>query len=186
MNIIKFNIHKLTSKLSKKICPHVSIYIISNDQIFLSSFSKKLKLHIPHNIYYFKNGEIFLEETFIQKSDPYKIHVIISDYFIKNNEDNFFPLNGLDIYEIILHTFPETTFILLGSKNDFLIGDTIPEPVIAVEKNSHTYIRVKNILLSLYNKQNITSQKKINIVLFSILGSIICTLCILIFTTLLI
>ncbi|MDA3882961.1 MAG: hypothetical protein PF481_06730 [Bacteroidales bacterium] len=138
----------------------------------MSPFLQNFKLSIPHAIKIYKNGETFLEDTFIQKSNPKEIHVIISEYsFSNNNNDIFFPLNGLDIYDIIRHTFPETTYVLLAEKSE-IESASIPKPIISIVKNTNSHTRIKNTILSIYNKQNIITQKRLNIYLFSILGLI--------------
>ena len=168
-----FSLQTYIKRISNYISPHVFIYIISNDKIFMSSFLKNFKLNIPHSIKIYKNGETFLEDTFIQKSDPKEIHIIISEYSFSNNNNNdmFFPLNGLDIYDIIRHTFPEITYIMLAEKSE-LESTSIPKSIIGIAKNTNSHTRIKNNILSIYNKQNIITQKQLNMYLFSILGLI--------------
>jgi len=160
-------ISTLYKQLLHYLSPHVFIYLVSNDTIFLSSFLKKFKLNIPHSIIQYKNAESFLEETFIQKPNKKNIAVILSEYRFEAHED-FNGLNGVDMFEIIQHTLPESSVILLAKKNEIEEIKNTTEQIEIVLKNANAHIRIQNMIYTSYNLQNISVQKDLNILLLKI------------------
>ena len=154
----------LYKKLLHYISPHVFIYLVSNDTIFLSSFLKNFKLNIPHSIIKYKDAKSFLKETFIQKPNKKNIAIILSEYRFESHED-FNGLNGIDMFEIIKHTLPDSYVILLAKKNEIEEIKNSTDNIEITLKNTNTHIRVQNSIYAIYNYQNISVQKELNILL---------------------
>ena len=179
--LINNKTRKLYKQLLNTISPHVFVYLISNDTFFLASFLKKFKLNIPHTIIQYKSAEAFFEETFIQKPNKKNISVIISEYIFEDNNE-FNSLNGLDMFEIIQHTLPESFVTILAKKNEVEEIKNTNEHIEIVVKNSNAHIRLQNIIYSIYNFQNIDVQRNLNIFLgktFLIIILLLLILCVL-------
>jgi hypothetical protein len=151
------------------IAPHIHIFIVCNDSIFLNSFLKSFHIDVPHTIIQYKSGELFLEDSFIEKPQNKHIPVVISDYVFENNE-HFFSLNGIEVFEILKHTSPSASCILLIEKTE---DQTITtnEAFEVITKNSNTHMRIQNILYAIFSEKNIELQRDLNNILYSAIFS---------------
>lgn len=177
---MKKKLRNIFFKIRNYVSPHIHIYLICNDNIFLSTFQKLFSLNLPHSIIHYKNGEQFLEDSFIQKPGKKHISVIISDYHFEKQE-HMFTLNGIEIFEIITHSSPETDYILLYNKEheEAMMQIAKEHAVYPIKKNTNTHIRVQTHIHTLFNTKNIDLQKQFNTYLFINFGILILSVAIL-------
>jgi len=158
-------------KIRSFLQPKVNVFVICNDNIFLSEFMKNFSLSIPHTISQFRDGESFLEGFNSQKDFHKKFSIVVSDYKYENF-DQLVIMNGVDTYFKAVEENPELTYILLCKKRHLSNLPKYPN-FIPVLKNSNSYIRVQNFIYPFYNEQNTITQRLINKYIFMILGVVI-------------
>lgn len=138
----------------------VNLYVIDNQPDYLPGMLATLKEHLSIREYTFPNGEAFVQYLNRRHLSKQVIHIALIAYQFSSPASNI--MNGLELLEIITHSTPLISCIMLAKNSELeFSATTISAGALAVVPRSPTVgMRIINIVLRHASQLRISIRKR--------------------------